>query len=681
MLNFFRKNSIIQKPIAGFLIFMFCLSIIGGTLYPTKKAEAWVGILDTNIEGWPNLFANIWPNIKQGVIVAKNIAVAIARKKMLDMMTDSIVAWINGEGKPQWLNGEMDDFLADVADKAGAEVLSEVVGKDVMQGLCQPSWGLKINIALQKQARFDKRLACTLSDVGANFNDFMDDFNNGGWGAWLRVSEGQNNPYGLYLTVLNEKLTREAAAQDGKGKELSSGGGFLSDKVCRQISYYVINDTSVDTANGTSENTSTSENASGTKQTESGDFKQSEMDDMEKDPNIYGVACAKGAWETRTPGQIAAEGLKKTVFKDIDWLKNNEEWESYAVAIGDALVNRLIKEGISGARDFASGSQSSTGAPAMPDVTSDLDLTPPEIKASPYDPWRIQLVSTEPVQITYTTDGRTPSLNAIGVEGLYREPIKVLGAVTLKWFGYDDNFNQSPTQTWNTLEEPPIGPPFDIIGLSAPVSVEGAVDSTSIVLLSNEPSTIYYTTDGSTPNTSSKKYIKKIPISGNGTVIRWFAVDLEGNRESTLRYLSTQPPFPNTTLTNIWNLAPPIPVISTDLSTTSPFIINPSLSADNDVTPKIVMYEWDFDNDGNYDWWTVDWNRDGIFDESKCRTGVFCSSGTFLGNGFNGMIEANNTDPGEIMVNYDIGSRQINLRVTDDEGLSTATSVIVNVEL
>jgi hypothetical protein len=52
----------------------------------------------------------------------------------------------------------------------------------------------------------------------------------------------------------------------------------------------------------------------------------------------------------------------------------------------------------------------------------------------------------------------------------------------------------------------------------------------SVTLTANKPATIYYTTDGSTPTTSSPVYSSPISITTT-TTLKFFAIDLAGNRE------------------------------------------------------------------------------------------------------------------------------------------------------
>ena len=56
--------------------------------------------------------------------------------------------------------------------------------------------------------------------------------------------------------------------------------------------------------------------------------------------------------------------------------------------------------------------------------------------------------------------------------------------------------------------------------------------SQSVSLSTNEPAVIHYTTNGSTPTTSSTVYSSSIPVA-TSTTLKFFAVDTAGNMEST----------------------------------------------------------------------------------------------------------------------------------------------------
>jgi len=579
---------------------------------------------------------------------------AIFKKEMIDYMTDELVNWIQGGGNPKFVT-DWEGFLTEVADNAGGKVLEDLTSKEFMSGLCQPDWAIKIRIGLQKPQKFATKARCTISDVGVNFTDFMDNFNNGGWQGWLSVSESQNNPYGLYMLTLNEKIEKEARATLGAENEVKTGLGFLSDKVCRQITLDGIK--------------------------AEGKWK---MEDIP--PTAY---CSKV--ETRTPGKIVADGLNQSVFKDIEWLKNADGWQNMVVAVSTAVINRLTKEGVMAITSADSKNQDPpVGGPIPPNVKDYQDIVPPISTASVFDPWHISIKVNEAIiGIYYTLDGSNPT----PFSPQYNNPISIISSTSLsaplsplKWLAIDKSFNEEDIRTLD------IASPFSVPGLQAPVSVEAAVDSTSVTLLSNEPAVIYYTIDGTYPDTFSPKFTRQIDLNtNNATVIRWFAVDQDGNRESASHTLSTQPLFPNNELPYIVDLVAPTPFVSSP-TTALPFnlfTLDPSSSVDDDITPQISMYEWDFDNDGLYDWRIIDYDRDGIFDEEGCRIGISCSNGLpidqngqyqGIGNGFISMTVPFGVAPGVVSVSYSSGQKDITVRVTDNEGLSTEASVIVNVQ-
>src|SRR3989338_4024969 len=74
---------------------------------------------------------------------------------------------------------------------------------------------------------FQVRAGCTLPD-NFNFNAYKNDFSgNGGWEAWSRLMEPQNNPYGSLFMALDEANKQRAIEESADINQALSNEGFL----------------------------------------------------------------------------------------------------------------------------------------------------------------------------------------------------------------------------------------------------------------------------------------------------------------------------------------------------------------------------------------------------------------------------------------------------------------------
>ena len=108
----------------------------------------------------------------------------------------------------------------------------------------------------------------------------------------------------------------------------------------------------------------------------------------------------------------------------------------------------------------------------------------------------------------YTTNGTTPTTGSL----IYSSPLPIRQPVTVKTFGIESGYSNSAVATASysmaqvatPVFSPPVGP---------------IIDGTSITITCSTPgSTIYFTTDGSTPTTNSTVYSFPATINGGTTV-------------------------------------------------------------------------------------------------------------------------------------------------------------------
>jgi hypothetical protein len=159
---------------------------------------------------------------------------------------------------------------------------------------------------------------------------------------------------------------------------------------------------------------------------------------------------------------------------------------------------------------------------------SQPDTTPPVITASvqggTYTSSQTVTLSSNETNTTiyYTLDGTTPTTSST----VYSSALTISANTTLKYFGVDSAGNSSSvvTQTY-VINIPDTTPP---VITASPIA--GTYSSTqNITLTSNESgTTIYYTTDGTTPTTSSTVYSSPIVISAT-TTLQYIGKDSAGN--------------------------------------------------------------------------------------------------------------------------------------------------------
>jgi len=222
---------------------------------------------------------------------------AALKKQILDMMVDQIVAWIQGGGEPKFVSN-WSGFLKDAVNETTGRFIDELGLTD----LCEPfgiSGGASMKIAIQASLipikKFSERAKCTLTDIVENIEDFTEDFSSGGWLAYSESWDPQNNFFGILISASAELKNRQAESSGSLWSEAIAGAGFLGVKKCQKD------------ANG-------------------------------KDiPSTCAII---------TPGDTIGKITAKAVGTDIDFILEADQIEEYVAAIADAIINRVISEGL-----------------------------------------------------------------------------------------------------------------------------------------------------------------------------------------------------------------------------------------------------------------------------------------------------------------------------------------------
>jgi hypothetical protein len=241
--------------------------------------------------------ANVIDSIKNTFQLAQDlyawafkIAVEALRKRLLDMLVDQIIQWIQGGGTPKFI-GDWQGFLLDAVNAGVGDIVKQLG----LGFLCSP-FNLQIKLFFSPIPKFSQRATCTLDKIVGNIKNFYGDFRNGGWIAYQQAWKPQGNIWGAVIMVHDEALREGANRAVASAQEGVANQGFLSTKRCVR------------------------QGADG--------------------------SCEK--FEVTTPGKTIGDTLSRAVASDIDYIVNADDFEAYVVAIADAILNRLIREGVGG---------------------------------------------------------------------------------------------------------------------------------------------------------------------------------------------------------------------------------------------------------------------------------------------------------------------------------------------
>jgi hypothetical protein len=280
------------------------LSVISSVLMPSflpthiRKAQAAVPVIEQN----PIVLANTAANeasIAQTLLeYAEEFILETLKKRLLDMMVDQIIQWIQGGGEPQFVT-DWDGFLRNAANAATGDFIQEIG----LGFLCDP-FSLQVQIALLPIPRFSDDITCTLDQITDNIENFYADFRNGSWIAYTGSLEPQNNYFGALSMASSELEYRKARAEAAALNEATAGGGFLSTKKC----------------------------------------------------DVNGKNCV-----ITTPGDTIGSLVSKAVGTEFDYILSAEQLSDYAAAIANAAINRLIVEGVNGLQGVSTSNAPRSG--------------------------------------------------------------------------------------------------------------------------------------------------------------------------------------------------------------------------------------------------------------------------------------------------------------------------------
>ncbi len=154
-------------------------------------------------------------------------------------MTQQVINWgsTGFKGDPFFVRDEK-SFFKSVADEQVEAFVNEISADESAFPYARNiSMNLITDQVSGNSDTFKSKLNFSLDEtIGPNWQDFTeDDFNVGGWDAWMDYTQNDaNNPVGAYLRSAEELESRIDSVQGTTKTELTQSGGFLSMKKCVQ---------------------------------------------------------------------------------------------------------------------------------------------------------------------------------------------------------------------------------------------------------------------------------------------------------------------------------------------------------------------------------------------------------------------------------------------------------------
>ncbi|MEX1014470.1 MAG: hypothetical protein WDZ80_04900 [Candidatus Paceibacterota bacterium] len=298
-----------------------------------QKANAIFGVADITINpegvvGW------LTDAAKWLADVAWRTTLATLKKRLLDKIVNDIIFWIQGglEGRPGFVENP-GNLFRDAANEAVGDVVTELG----YANLCSPNTLPRLDVQLN-QAMFSQKVSCTLDDVLDGFEgtieNFREDFRTGGWLAYTETLKPQNNRWGIEVMAQSEAEKRQSQQTSLAQYEASVGNSFVSKKRC----------TSWEKVEGEFIGTIASGDGYFTKTPENDDGETFRYNGNTNRPSGSEWRCVDP--RTITPGSLAGDMVSSAIKSDIDFIVNSDDLSTYAAAIIDAAINKLVQVGL-----------------------------------------------------------------------------------------------------------------------------------------------------------------------------------------------------------------------------------------------------------------------------------------------------------------------------------------------
>ncbi|MEK9195201.1 MAG: hypothetical protein AAB975_02405, partial [Patescibacteria group bacterium] len=153
-------------------------------------------------------------------------AIRVLIMTLIQTMTEDILGWIKGDGgRGVGFVKNLEQNAFTEANLQAGEFLNHVSGIDLCSADISKMIRLTINVPGYQH--LGAQLGCTLTGIIDNVDRFYQDFNNGGWPAFVGIAvDSQNNAIGASMIAEVNFAARKGSAAKALQDRLNRGSGF-----------------------------------------------------------------------------------------------------------------------------------------------------------------------------------------------------------------------------------------------------------------------------------------------------------------------------------------------------------------------------------------------------------------------------------------------------------------------
>ncbi len=269
----------------------------------------------------------------------KEIALSTLKRRVLNVMVDQTINWVNGGGSPQFVTNPQ-DFIYQAGQAAAGDVVQQIGLGQLCTGIQMPVLQFLTGGAAAGSPPFSQQITCTLNQVVGNINNFYNDFRSGGWVAFNTAWEPQNNYYGAILLGGDEIISKSIESQQAAQASMIANQGYKSTTACQE---WVLRATKKD-GNLAEVAYLDGSNYPDPKNPPPLDAYRSEI----ANNGYYNPYWYCDRLTETTPGSTIAGITNRALGAQFNSVINAQTFTDYAQALVGAAINRIIKVGVSG---------------------------------------------------------------------------------------------------------------------------------------------------------------------------------------------------------------------------------------------------------------------------------------------------------------------------------------------